>query len=137
MNPIKLYFTTYLYSTILNALLLIGICNFLGFDRKSAICVYLYGIGGFVSTGIIFFTPLLLFFKSSWQKSIIIRRLIFILPSILFLIWFLSIIVFKIQSLYPYLSYGYISRLPHFYIQILSSITISILLYKRTIKTFK
>ena len=41
----KLYIQSLIISSILNSLILVLICNLLKFDQKSAICVYMYGIG--------------------------------------------------------------------------------------------
>jgi hypothetical protein len=128
IKPFQLYLRTFLFSFVFNWLMLIFICNALSFDGRSAICVYLYGVGGFFLKGIIFFTPLLLLFNEDCLKSKTSRVLIFLLPFISFLLWFLTIIVFQIEAFYPDLSFGYIARFPHFYVQLLSSLLIPLIM---------
>jgi len=137
IQPTQTYLKTFLISIILDCLLLVLICNALGFDRKSAICIYLYGIGGFILKGIIFFTPLFLIRKQSILGSKPKRFLLFLSPFLLFLTWYILIIIFQIELLYPDLSFGYISRFPHFYIQLLSVLTIPLTILWRTNKKIK
>jgi hypothetical protein len=137
IKPIQIYLKTFLTSLILDWLLLLSICNALGFDRKSAICVYLYGIGGFLLKGIVFFTPLLFIRKQIFLDSKPKRVLLFLSPFLLFLVWFVLIIIFRIELLYPDLSFGYISRFPHFYIQLLSALIIPLIILWRTNKKIK
>lgn len=121
-NPFLLYISTYLLSLIFDWLALILICS--NFDRKSAMCIYLYGIGGFIVKGLVFFLPLLLFYKKSWLHSAVIRTIIFFFPFLIFLTWFATIIIFEIEYLYLDLSFGYIYHFPHFIIQLLSSFVV-------------
>lgn len=121
-NPIILYIITYLLSLTFDWLALTLVCS--NFDRKSAICVYMYGVGGFIIKGLLFFLPLLLLYKKSWLHSTVKRTLIFLSPFLIFLFWFTMIIVFEIEYLYLDLSFGYIYHFPHFIIQLLSSLLV-------------
>ena len=127
IKPFKIYFYTYLLSVTLDWFLLVLICNLLNFDNKSAICVYLYGIGWYIKKGVLFFSPLLMISRKKILKSKLKRTFLFLSPFLLYLIWFTSIMVFEIESLYPDLSFGYIKRYPHFFIQLLSTLIISLI----------
>jgi hypothetical protein len=131
INPFLIYIKTYLISLILVWLLLVLICNALGFDPKSSFCVYLYGVGGFLFKGILFYSPLLLLNNIKWTGSTLKLAVIFLLPLFIFIMWFISIIVFEIEVLYPDLSFGYIHRFPHFYVQLFSTLTVSLFMLWR------
>ncbi len=124
INPFALYLWTIFLGILINTSLLISVCTVFHFDRKSAICVYLYGIPGYCIKTVIFTLSYLLLYRQSIMYNKAKRTLVIWLPFILFFFWFLSIIVFQIESLYTDLSFGYISRFPHFYAQLLTTLAL-------------
>jgi hypothetical protein len=126
-RPLLLYLGTTILGTLIVIVLLILVCTKLHFDHKSAICVYLYGIGGYVIKTFVFSLTYLLLFKKRFLTSKTRRTIIAWTPFILFFIWYLSLIVFKIESLYFDLSFGYIARFPHFYVQLFAVLLMCIL----------
>lgn len=137
LKPVLIYLKTFLFSLMFDWLLLVFICNYLGFDRKSATCVYLYGIGGFILKGIIFFLPILFISQNSILNSKTKRAFLFLSPFFIFLTWFVIIILFQIESLYTELSFGYIYHFPHFYIQLFASLVIPLIILLITNKKLK
>lgn len=121
-NPLTLYLWTLLIGTVIITFLLIFVCTIFHFDRKSAICVYLYGIPGYCIKTVIFTLSYFLLYRQSIMDNKAKRTLVIWTPFILFFFWFLLIIVFQIESLYTDLSFGYISRFPHFYAQLLTTL---------------
>jgi hypothetical protein len=134
-RPLLLYFSTVTFGTIILTTLLIFVCTIFHFDHKSAICVYLYGIGGYIIKTLIFSLTYLLLYKESYLTSKPLSTTIAWMPFILFFMWYLVLIVFQIDALYFDLSFGYIARFPHFYAQLLAvlivSMTIAIRLNRR------
>lgn len=127
MKAFKAYFITWLSGSVFNTLLLILICNGLGFDHKSSVCVYLYGIPGFIIKSLVFFLPYWILYHTCKTNSNILNKLLIWLPLILFMIWYSIIIQFQIESLYTDLAFGYIARLPHFIVQLFSALIICII----------
>jgi hypothetical protein len=126
-RPLLLYLGTTTLGTLIVTALLIFVCTKFNFDPKSAICVYLYGIGGYLVKTSIFTLTYLLLFKKSFLTSKAIRTSIAWTPFILFFLWYLALIVFQVESLYFDLSFGYIARFPHFYFQLFAVLLMSIL----------
>lgn len=117
-NPFRLYLIAFSLGSILNLTLLVIVCT--NFDSKSAICVYLYGgMGYFVKSFICSFVYFLFHNKDNLENTVK-RRLILWSPAALFLLWFFMVIFFQIEDFYTDISYGYIMRFPHFFIQFLS-----------------
>jgi hypothetical protein len=119
-NPFLLYLIAFFLGSILNFVLLIIVCNSFNFDSKSAICVYLYGGMGYVVKSFICSCVYFLFYNQGNFENTIKRRLILWSPAILFFLWFFMVIFFQIEDFYTDISYGYIMRFPHFFIQLLS-----------------
>jgi hypothetical protein len=119
-KPFRLYTLTVLLSSLLNMILLIIVCNALQFDYKSAICVYLFGVTGFFVKAALFFLLYFLFYDEDYVYEKIKRRIIIWAPALMFFLWFFAIIFFQMESFFTDISYGYLSRLPHFYFQLIS-----------------
>lgn len=117
LKPFRLYVSSFLLAILINSLLDWLIC--LNFDRKSAICIYLYGGLGFALKAPLFFLPYLLL-KTEMKRGI--QVLICWVPFLLFFIWFFLITFFQIESLYTELEFGYIMRFPHCILQLLSAL---------------
>ena len=126
IRPYSIYFTRLLMATVIDAFILIIICMSLSFDYKSAICVYLYGIGGLFLKGIIFLTPFIFLQNESIIYSRLYRTIFILSPFALFMFWYLWVILFQIEGLYVDVSFGYISRFPHFIVQLFSILLICI-----------
>lgn len=127
MNKIlRLYFSVLFLGTVTNIILIVAILKTLGFGYKSAISVYIYSIPGYFIKSIIFSLPLFLLLNNSIFEKKLKRNITLLIPFLLFLFWFGTIIVFRIESLHTELSYGYISRFPHFLVQLLSCLIITI-----------
>jgi len=126
VRPYSIYFTRLFLATIIDAFILILICTSLSFDYKSAMCVYLYGIGGLLLKGIIFLTPFMFLQNASILSSRLYRTILILSPFVLFVLWYVWLILFQIESLYVDVSFGYISRFPHFIVQIFSILLICI-----------
>lgn len=124
-RPLLLYFGTTITGTIILTTLLIFVCTILYFDNKSANCVYLYGIGGYIIKTLIFSLTYLFLYKQRFLTSKPIRTTIAWSPFFLFFLWYLVLIVFQIDSLYFDLSFGYSASFPHFYAQLLSVLIVS------------
>ncbi len=125
-RPLFLYIGAITSGTIVVTVLLVLVCSILNFDFKSAVCVYLYGIGGYISKTLIFSLSYLFLHKQNFLTSKPIRTSIALMPFILFLVWYVILIVFQIDSLYYDLIFGYSARLPHFFIQLLAVLIVSI-----------
>jgi hypothetical protein len=119
-NPFQLYLIAFFGGVILNFILLIIVCNSFHFDSKSAICVYLYGGMGYLVKSFICSFAYFLFYNQDNLENIARRRLILWSPAILFLLWFFMVIFLQIEDFYTDISFGYIMRFPHFFIQLLS-----------------
>jgi len=127
MNKIlKLYTKVLFLGTLTNIVLIVSFLKTLGFGYKSEISVYIYSIPSYFIKSIIFSLPLFLLLKETILDNKLKRNLILWIPFLLFLFWFGIIIAFRIEFLYPDLSYGYTSRFPHFFIQLLSCLIITI-----------
>jgi hypothetical protein len=126
-RPLLLYIGATTLGTFIVTALLIFVCTKLNFDSKSAICVYLYGIGGYIVKTSIFTLTYLLLFKKSFLTSKAIRTSMAWTPFILFFLWYLTLIVFQVESLYFDLSFGYIVQFPHFYFQLFTVLLMCIL----------
>lgn len=127
MNKIlRLYFSVLFLGTLTNIILIIAILKTLGFGYKSEISVYIYSIPGYFIKSIIFSLPLFLLLNNSVFEKKVKRNITLWIPFLLFLFWFLTIIVFRIESFHMELSYGYTSRFPHFLVQLLSCLIITI-----------
>jgi hypothetical protein len=124
INPTKTYFFSVFTGIVLNMCLLILVCTSLQFDTKSALCVYAFGEFGFLVKAFLFFLPYFLFYNQERLYNQTQRRLLIWTPLMLFFIWFVFIIVFQIDFLIPDISYGYIMRFPHFFIQLISVLII-------------
>jgi hypothetical protein len=120
VKPFQLYLIAFFLGSILNFVLLIIVCNSFHFDSKSAICVYLYGGMGYIVKSFICSFVYFLFYNQSNLENTVKRRLILWSPALLFFLWFFSVIFFQIEDYYTDISYGYIMRFPHFFIQLLS-----------------
>jgi hypothetical protein len=120
-KPSTYYLIAWLVGSIVTAVFLILICNHYNFDNKSSICVYAYGFFGFFIKGMIFFLPYLILFRDVRKNSILLNAILIWLPFTLFMLWYFMIIQFQIESLYADIEFGYISRFPHFIIQLLTS----------------
>ena len=106
--------------------MIVAILKTLGFGYKSEISVYIYSIPGYFIKSIIFSLPLFLLLNKSVFENKLKRNITLWIPFLLFLFLFGTIIAFRIESLYTELSYGYTSRFPHFLIQLLSCLIITI-----------
>lgn len=127
MNKIlRLYFSVLFLGTLTNIILIVASLKTLGFGYKSEISVYLYSIPGYFLKSIIFSLSLFLLVKNNILENRLKRNITLWIPFFLFLFWFLAIMVFKIESLHTELSYGYTSRFPHFLVQLLSCLIITI-----------
>lgn len=139
MNKIlRLYLSILLFGTLANAILIFGFLKTLNFGYKSAVSVYIYSIPGYFLKSLIFSTIIFLLHKKRFLENKSTRNMILWTPLILFILWYTLIIIFKIESLYVDLSFGYTSRFPHFYIQLLTCIIItisSLSIVRRTIIT--
>lgn len=123
---LRLYFSVLFLGTLTNIILIVAILKTLGFGYKSEISVYIYSIPGYFIKSIIFSLPLFLLLNNSVFEKKVKRNITLWIPFLLFLLWFLTIIVFRIESLHTELSYGYTSRFPHFLVQLLSCLIITI-----------
>lgn len=132
INSKTLYFKAILFSVSLYLILLIGICKSLGFGYKSAYSLYSIGTIGYFVKSLFIYLPLLSTSKSYRMDSTKKRIFLFVLPFLVLVWWFLFIIGFKISALYFDLSYGYISRFPHYFVQLFTTLLISALLFVRT-----
>jgi len=121
INPTKLYFSSLFIGIIIMICLITIVCKTLDFDRKSAFCLFYYGMIGFSLKSILFFIPYLMIYKYNRIKNLIIW-----LPLILFAFYYLSILMFKIEFLLPDFSYGYFMMFPHFYLQLISVLIVCI-----------
>lgn len=127
MNKIlRLYFSVLFLGTLTNSILIVAILKTLGFGYKSEISVYIYSIPGYFIKSIIFSLPLFLLLNKSVIEKKLKRNITLWIPFLLFLFWFGTIIAFRIESLHTELSYGYTSRFPHFLVQLLSCLIITI-----------
>lgn len=126
IKPSKLYFSSFFAGLVIMIILLILVCTSFNFDYKSAASVYFVSGIGYTLKSAIFFLPYFKFYDQDNIDSRHIRRLIIWSPLILFVLWFFVIIFFEISFLIPDISYGYIMRFPHFYLQLLTVILICI-----------
>lgn len=127
MNKIlRLYFSVLFFGTLTNAILIVGILKTLRFGYKSEISVYIYSIPGYFIKSIIFSLILFFLLKNSVYENKLKRNITLWSPFLLFLFWFGAIKAFRIESLHTELSYGYTTRFPHFLIQLLSCLIITI-----------
>jgi hypothetical protein len=126
IKSIRIYLKSVLTSILINTLFLAVVCTTLQFDAKSAVCLYLFGGLGYAIKAFLFFLPYLLFIKDTNFEVKPTRLLIIWMPFFLYFFWFFIIILFQIESLMPDLSYGYIMRFPHFYLQIISTLVVCI-----------
>ena len=124
MSSKKLYLFSWIGGSILNAFLLILICSLLGFNSKSAICVYIYGIPGFFLKGSIAFTPYILLYQNKSTINKCVKVIIAFVPLLLFILWHSAIMIFQIERFYIDLEFGYTSRLPHFIVQVFTTLVI-------------
>ncbi len=123
---LKLYLSAVFLGTITNAILIFGFLKTLKFGYKSAVSVYIYSIPGYFIKSLIFSSIIFLFLRKRFLVKKLTRNIILWSPLILFATWYTLIIVFKIESLYVDLSFGYTARFPHFIVQLLSCIIITV-----------
>jgi hypothetical protein len=123
---LRLYFSVLFLGTLTNIILIVAALKTLGYGYKSEISVYIYSIPGYFIKSIIFSLILFLLFKNSVFENRLKRNITLWIPFLLFLFWFGAIMIFKIDSLHTELSYGYTYRFPHFLVQLLSSLIITI-----------
>ena len=126
-NPLILYLSTVFFGILINTSLIVFACKELNFDRKSEICVYLYAIPGYIIKTFIFTLPYLLLFNQSIFANHFKRNLIMWIPFLLFIFWFSTIIIFQIESLFTDISFGYFSSLPHFYVQLFTTLILCLI----------
>ncbi len=127
MNKVlRLYLSVVFFGTLANAILIFGFLQTLNFGYKSAVSIYIFSIPGYLLKSLMFSTILFLLLKKRFLENKVARRMILLTPLLLFILWYTLIILFKIESLYVDLSFGYTSRFPHFYIQLLTVIIITI-----------
>lgn len=126
-NPFFLYLGVTISGSVLTLIILVTICSLLNFDSKSAICVYYYGVKGYILKTIIFSITYLLFYNKSFLTNKLVRTLIALAPFILFFIWYLFVIIFQAEYFFTDISFGYLYSFPHFYAQLLSVLLLSII----------
>ena len=124
IQPIRLYFKSILTGILINTLFLAIVCTTLKFDSKSAFSLYLFGGIGYTIKAFLFFSPYILFKNHSNFEIQPTRLLLIWMPFFLYFFWFFSIILLQIEVFMPDLSYGYIMRFPHFYLQLISTIVV-------------
>jgi len=123
---LRLYLSVLFLGTLTNMILIIAVLKTIGFGYKSEISLYIYSIPGYFIKSLIFSLTLFILLKNDIIENKFKRNLTLWTPFLLFLFWFGGIITFRIESLHTELSYGYTSRFPHFLVQLLSCLIISI-----------
>jgi hypothetical protein len=132
----KYYLASIVLGSMLNILLLIVIViYFFGFGGKSAAALMYMSVTGYFFKSIIFFLPF--FYLNSDFISRYQRNFIIFSPFLLYIIWFCFIIIFEIESLSQEISYGYTDRFPHFYLQLLSTLLICLLIRQRVNRRYR
>lgn len=126
IKPTILYFNSFFVGLLLMTIFLILVCKTLNFDYKSAISVCLFGTLGYTFKSVLFFLPYFFFYNRAYIENTITRRLIIWSPFMLFSLWYLMIMIFEIEILLPDVSYGYLMRFPHFYLQLMTVFLICI-----------
>jgi hypothetical protein len=119
MKGLSLYFLNILVGTFTTLFVLILICNHFHFDSKSAICVYLFGAMGYFVKSLFCFAPYFWLKNEDYFHTPSIKRLIVWSPFLLFFMWFTMVITFQIEAFHTDIEFGYISRFPHFMVQLL------------------
>jgi hypothetical protein len=122
----RLYKKSVFYAFLINVILLVICCTLFNFDRKSMLSLYAIGIPSYLIKSVFFFTPFLLFKQEKFLHNSFMRTLLVWVPFMLFFFWFSIIMQFQINGLLFDLSFGYLMRFPHFYLQLLSTFIISI-----------
>jgi hypothetical protein len=132
----KYYLASIVLGSMLNIFLLIVIViNYFGFGGKSAAALMYMSVTGYFIKSIIVFFPF--FYLNADFISRSQRNLIIFSPFLLSIIWFCFIIIFNIESLSQEISYGYTDRFPHFYLQLLSTLLICLLIRQRVNKRYR
>src|SRR6478609_7924711 len=125
----KYYLASIMLGSVLNILLLIVVIKYFGFSGRSVVALVYMSVTGYFYKSIIFSLPL--FFLNTDFISKSQQNLLIFSPFLLYLVWFCSIITFRIESLSQEISYGYTDRFPHFYLQLMSTLLICLLIRQR------
>jgi hypothetical protein len=118
----QLYFAAFLGSSLLNVLLLILLCTFLPLDSKTEIIIFIYGSMGYFIKSIFCFLPYRRLNDPETFDNHLQRNFILWTPLILYVCWFLSIILFQIETFYTDVSFGYLVHFPHYLVQLTSAL---------------
>ena len=134
-KPYEIYLILIGLSVPIFIALLILVLNYLNFEPKAKWSLYMVGSISMTIKAILFSIPLILLTEKFKTK----RKTLFLysLPFLLYLIWFMFIIVFKIEGLWFDLSYGYFSRFPHFYLQLIAISVPSVIMLRYRLKILK
>jgi hypothetical protein len=120
-KPTRFYSSSLLLAILINSLLDWFVCSTFDFDTKSAMCIYLWGGGGFAFKATLFFLPYLFLKNDPDPNSEVLQVVICCVPFLLFFSWFFLIVIFDIKSLFFEIEFGYIMRFPHCLLQLLST----------------
>lgn len=95
---------------------LILILNHFNFEPKAKWSLYIFGTIAMSIKSLLFFIPLWIGINQVKSKGKLV--LLISTPFLLFLFYFLTIIMLKIEILWFDITYGYLSKYPHFYLQL-------------------
>jgi hypothetical protein len=128
----KYYILSIIIGSALNILLLGIALTTLGFSGKSLVALFYISVRGYFYKSVIFYLPFLFLNTDFSARSELQKNLIFFSPFLLFFTWFAFIILFQISSFFHEISYGYIGRFPHFYMQLIATLITCFLIRYRT-----
>src|SRR6187401_3515260 len=92
----KYFILSIILGSIFNILLLIVVLNSFGFSGRSLISLFFISISGYFYKAIFFFLPFLYLNTNFSSRDELQKGLILYSPFLLYLLWFVSIILFQI-----------------------------------------
>lgn len=110
------YLSAVFLSNGLFLILLISLMTLFGFEGKSFIALLIAGLIGMSVKSLFFFLPFFRMERRIRNNKMLLQ--VSFVPFAIYGIWFSTIFIFKIEPLYFDLSFGYIARGPHFYVQL-------------------
>jgi hypothetical protein len=117
----------YLFSAIVGLVLYVILINItlnhFHFEGKAAVAVMGWSMLTYAIKAIFFYLPLFKLTKRTTYKGIIWTGLS---PFLLYSFWFGTIILFRIETLWSDVSWGYISYFPHFGVQLFTTLLVCI-----------
>ncbi len=115
----------YIFSVIVGSILYVTslgfTLNYFQFEGKAGAAVIFWSMLTYFIKSIFFYLPFARLAKKNTYKGVIWTGLS---PFLLYSFWFGTIILFRIETLWSDISWGYIDYFPHFWVQLFTTLLI-------------